>query len=81
MAKPSSSGTICANIRSGVSSRHTAPMPAPTIDAAIRPRKDRSNGGNCERSDNAASIVAGMIEARLETAARCGGTPVAISAG
>ena len=42
-----------------------APAPAPTIDATIRPTKARSNGGNCERSASAASMVAGMMDARL----------------
>jgi hypothetical protein len=81
VAKPRSKGTICAKARSGVSTRQTAPLPAPIIDAKIRLTKARSNGGNCERSDSAASIVPGMTDARLDTAARCGGTPVAISAG
>ena len=45
------------------------------------PMKARLNGGNCERSDSAASMVAGMIATRLATAAACGGTPAMIIAG
>lgn len=81
VANPISSGTICANIRSGVSNNSAAPAPAPMTDATIRPMNARLNGGSWERSESAASIVAGITEARFETAASWGDTPVAISAG
>lgn len=81
MAKPSSNGTNTLNMRSGVSSSSEAPRPAPSTDATIRPTKARLNGGNCVRSASAASMVAGISAVRLQTAASCGETPAAISAG
>ena len=81
VANPINSGTICANKRSGVSNNSAAPAPAPMTDATIRPMNARLNGGSWERSESAASIVAGITEARFETAASWGDTPVAISAG
>ena len=50
VAKPSSSGTSAENTRSGVSTSSTAPITAPTIEAAATATNERSNGGNCERS-------------------------------
>ena len=81
VAKPSSSGTSALNMRSGVNSNSKAPKPAPMTEAAINPAKARLNGGNCERSESAASMVAGISATRLLTAAICGERPAAISAG
>ena len=81
VAKATKKGINCANLRSGVSTNSDAPIPAPIIEATIRPRKARLIGGNCERSERAASIAAGAMEASVQTMVDCGGTPVASSAG
>jgi hypothetical protein len=81
VAKPSSSGMMTLKVRSGVRRSSTAPAAAPAIEAMMSWIKSRLNFGSCERSDSAASMVPGMMETMLATAAGCGGMPTAIMAG
>src|SRR5690349_13042118 len=81
VAKPSSSGISCSNIRVGVASNSTAPSTAPSSEAATRPMKARLNGGRLPRSVIAARRLPALTATRFEAVAVTGGSPTAISTG
>src|SRR5437762_6808235 len=81
VAKPSSSGINCSNMRSGVASSSTAPSSAPSTDASTRPTKARLNGGSLARSVSAARKLPALTATRFDAVATTGGRPTASSTG
>src|SRR3954470_13542696 len=81
VAKPSSSGINCSNMRTGVANSSTAPNSAPSTDASTRPMKARLNGGSCPRSVTAARKFPALTATRFDAVATTGDMPTASIAG